>query len=136
VTGPQLRLDASPKTRFRLGRAVSHDRRTKRTGLSIRRLAVLAVRAVVAIGSSPCVPSEPAFADGSEHDDVSAARRRVSESCASRADRLRTAAKRVMTAAKRSARLVSAREPGVNAPLTPPGGDQPPPRIHTTDRKN
>jgi diguanylate cyclase (GGDEF)-like protein len=36
--------------------------------------------------------------------------------------------------ARRSARLMCAREPGVNTTL--PGGGQPPSRIHTTDRKN
>jgi hypothetical protein len=33
-------------------------------------------------------------------------------------------------------RLVSARDPGMNARPDPPGRRQPPPRIHMTDRKN
>ncbi len=49
---------------------------------------------------------------------------------------LLAAADSARLAARRSGRPIDARDPGVNAPLTLPGGGQPPSRIHTTDRKN
>ena len=51
-------------------------------------------------------------------------------------EELLAAADRALLAAKRSARLVSARGPGMNARPDPPGRRSPPPRIQTTDRKN